>query len=287
MRTFITIALGIALLTVAQTAVAADPSLPYQGRLLDALGQAINTEETLTVSLYTDQDGTTDVWRKAYPNVSLEDGYFSIDVYGTDTTGRPLATALGTASLWVGVSIDGSTDMEPRNRLASVPHAQVAAELSGDLVATNLRPGMVLSTQHYTDQTHYSANSTSWSLGPTFTYDKQAARSHLFVNGAFPYYIALGNSGYGLRLQWSLDNSTWNNAHLTEGPANGWGAGGYGGNDAGITPYVDYLTAFASHTGTVYLRFQYRKWNTDDTLFFISHSSYTKRATWVVQEIAQ
>lgn len=279
--------LAIAFLIAAQTAVAAEPFLPYQGRLLDSVGAPINTEETLTVSLYTDPGGTTDVWRKAYPNVSLADGYFSVALDGTDATGRSLETALGSAALWVGISTDGIIDMEPRTRLASVPHAQVAAGLSGDIAQSNLRPGMVLSTQHYTDETYYSANSESWSVGPTFTYDKQGTGSHLYINGAFPYYITPGDTGFGLRLQWSLNNSTWNHAHLTNGPGHGWGAGGYGGNDSGITPYVDYLTAFASHTGTVYFRFQYRKWSSGDTVYFIGYPGYAKRATWVIQEIVQ
>jgi hypothetical protein len=158
----------------------------------------------------------------------------------------------------------------------------LASGTAGAIVA----PGMTLQTQAYTSDTIYQTASGSWLTGPTFTYKKLRTNSDLLVHGAFPFYITPGGSGYGLRLQYSLNGSTWIDSDLPDGPSAGWGAGGYGGDASGVTPFMDTLAGL-NQTGDISFRFQYRVWQTSDTLYFIGYPGHPKRAHWVVQEIAR
>ena len=157
----------------------------------------------------------------------------------------------------------------------------------GTDVASIYAPGMTIQTEHYSDETRYQTTSMTWLTGPTFTYNKRLPGSDLMINGAFPFYITPATNGYGLKLQYSLDNTVWTNAGLANGPADGWGHGGYGGSTSGVSPYLNYISALASNTGTIYFRFQYRVWTNTDTLYFIGYPGYAKRANWIVQEIAR
>lgn len=164
--------------------------------------------------------------------------------------------------------------------------AQVNANFSALATAIDTpAAGSVFTTVAYTNQTQYRTSATAWQVGPTFTYAKQRASSDLLINAALPFYITPGDSGFGVKLQYSLNNTTWLDADLAEGPAHGWGSGGYGGNASGVLPYLNLLSVNA--TGTVYFRFAYRVWVATEDLYFIGYTGYPKRAVWTVQEVAR
>lgn len=176
---------------------------------------------------------------------------------------------------------------------ATIPHAfsngtlADAAQINANFAAVAAdRPGSVITTQVFRSTAAFQTSALTWQVGPSFTYSKTVASSDLLINGAFPFYIETGNSGFGLKLQYSLNNSTWIDIDLPEGPAHGWGSGGYGGHASGVVPYLSVQSGIST-TGTIYFRFLHKVWNALDTLYFIGYPSYPKQATWTVQEIAR
>jgi hypothetical protein len=127
------------------------------------------------------------------------------------------------------------------------------------------------------------------------TYTKQHNSSHLLISWWIPLYIGNGGSGNGFRLHISKDNSTYYTDAIDNGPADGWGAHGYGGNASGVwcftwdTKIIDtYRTSgFEAHTGTVYFYWQWRNWGASDTTYPITYStSYNKYGTIELLEYA-
>lgn len=174
----------------------------------------------------------------------------------------------------------------------------------------------ISSFQHYNTGYGTSARttstSTSWyalNIGGTgltgtrayennniLTFNKQFSGSHLLIHVAFPVYITPGGSGVGLRCQISTDGSNYNLVDiLTEGPANGWGAAGYGGSTAAIINFQWYTKDNSSissnilnKTGEVRLFFQGRSWNSADTAFWIDYdNSYPKFGSINIYEVME
>ncbi len=124
----------IVLLTLALTTSAAfgqDAYLPHQGRLLDAVGAPIQGDLTAQISLYSDVDGTTAVWRKAFSPTSFDNGYYAVTLTGTDDSARMLDDVLDT-TLWLGVAIDGGADLQPLQRVSSIVDSSISS--GGDIV---------------------------------------------------------------------------------------------------------------------------------------------------------
>lgn len=89
----------------AAPAIAAPPtvpqSLPYQGLLLDGLGQPRTGSVDLTLRIYDAVVGGTLVYKQSFPTVSLADGVFNVQLgpsgEGSDAPSNPLTTDLATA----------------------------------------------------------------------------------------------------------------------------------------------------------------------------------------------
>ena len=93
------------LLSIAPVSMAAPPtvpaSLPYQGLLLDGLGQPRTGSVDLTVRVFDAVIGGTLVYKQSFPAVSLADGVFSVQLGPSgeagDAPSNPLTTDLATA----------------------------------------------------------------------------------------------------------------------------------------------------------------------------------------------
>ena len=135
---------------------------------------------------------------------------------------------------------------------------------------------------------------------------KRRNDTHLRFTGYVPGYISPGGSGWGLRVQCVLSNtsSTYNDGAnyftvglLSQGMAHGWGFDGYGGNHTFVAPFY-YDTAHGggtaqsstdtsnvlAYTGTLHWYIQIYVWASSDTLYTIDYSSYPKNATFKVEE---
>ena len=129
------------------------------------------------------------------------------------------------------------------------------------------------------------------------TYTKVSSNSHLNISVSFPFYLATGNGGFGIRGLLSTDNGGNYSpiSGLADGPANKWGAGGYGGDSSGVLNYTwntrmnsSQASTILAKTGTIRFYFEVRVWNAADTLYFIDYGgSYPKKGSIVVQEIAE
>jgi hypothetical protein len=127
------------------------------------------------------------------------------------------------------------------------------------------------------------------------TFEKQHNNSHLKIVANFPGYLANGNVGYGYRMVISKDNSTYYNDVIDNGPAERWGAMGYGGNTAGIwrfewdTEAIDASrsSGFLTHTGTTYFYFQFYVWTSADIYYPLSYvnTSFPKYGTMQCYEV--
>jgi hypothetical protein len=128
-------------------------------------------------------------------------------------------------------------------------------------------------------------------------FNKRQTGTDLIIKASFPVYITgTGDSGGGIRLQYSTNGSSFSLVDaLTSGPADGWGAWGYGNDHAGIVNYTWVTSANSSivntvrnHTGNLFFYFEIRNWSGSDTSFFIDYdSTYPKYGTIQILEIIQ
>lgn len=125
------LALGLGLMVMMgwSTAMASVPeAVTHQGRLTDSDGVAKTGEVNLEFRIYDASTAGEVLWEGA-ETVDLGDsGFYSVEL-GDDS--NPLdASVLQGGSAYLGVSVNGSEELEPRLALNSVPYAQVAGEVA-------------------------------------------------------------------------------------------------------------------------------------------------------------
>ena len=128
------------------------------------------------------------------------------------------------------------------------------------------------------------------------TYTKVSSNSHLNISVSIPFYLAVGGTGFGIRALLSTDNGSnyYTVTGLSNGPADKWGAAGYGGNTSGIVNYTwntrmnsSRASAILAKTGTIRFYFEVAVWSSSDTLTIGDYPSYNKKSSIIVQEIAE
>ncbi len=118
--------LVLVLLLLPLIAIAAPPnSLGYQANLADASGQPISGTRNFTFRLYDVPSGGTALWTEVQNNVVVDGGNLAVEL-GLVT---PLPRTAFGRKLYLGVQIQGDSEMTPRPALTSAPHAQRAASL--------------------------------------------------------------------------------------------------------------------------------------------------------------
>lgn len=101
----------------------------YQGRLTDGSGVPRIGPVSLVISLYTAAEGGSSIWSEEHPSVPLTvEGIFTL-LLG-NLTPFP-ANAWSEPDRWLGLSVDGSAELQPRLKVASVPFAIEANRLGG------------------------------------------------------------------------------------------------------------------------------------------------------------
>ena len=85
------------------------------------------------------------------------------------------------------------------------------------------------------------------------TYTKVSSNSHLNFTISLPFYLATGGTGWGIRGLLSTDNGGNYSpiSGLADGPANKWGAGGYGGDSSGVLNYTWNTRMNSSQASTI------------------------------------
>jgi len=143
-RKGLTFLLAAAVVSLSLSAWATVPErLRLQGLLEDANGDAVAGTADLTIQLYTTQEGGDPVFTETVSSVALEQGRFSLNVGDAPTLGTLSAVITANPELWLGLSINGGTEL-PRQRLESVPFALQAKDLecTGCIQKTDIQDGV-------------------------------------------------------------------------------------------------------------------------------------------------
>ena len=150
----------------------------------------------------------------------------------------------------------------------------------------------------------FNGGQTQWLM-----FDKISDNSHLEITCWIPTYVSQlthgtygsNEAGVGIRLLARYDttsSSSYVVSGLSGGPANTWGAAGYGGNSASILSYSwntresnssSVTTDFGSHKGLVEFHFEVKCYNSNVTGYFGHYNvspGWDKVSKIVVREIA-
>jgi hypothetical protein len=108
-------------------ALSASNLITYQGRLTDSAGISVSDSSySITFALYADSVGGADLWQES-DMITTSDGLFS-HMLGS-ASALPHTIFQDNDKLYLQITVEGETSL-PRTRLASVPYAQVAGNLS-------------------------------------------------------------------------------------------------------------------------------------------------------------
>lgn len=116
-------------------AVATPTTVAHQGRMLDANGEPLQGEETVTVSIVDDADvGEGNAVATVTTSVQFDDGYFSVVIPGVESSDLD-------GDRWLSVVVDG-TELGPRQAVHATPFATVSAS-ADQAQAVSCAPGFV------------------------------------------------------------------------------------------------------------------------------------------------
>ena len=268
-----------------------------------------NTGAGLKVQSITSNSGAIAARSQSYNNVFgvlpwssgrtyLSSGtHYENGTWKTQTTGGAVLLSLSSGQgleWWAG---DGSADdrysdkadalqfLDPYGQIVTREKSYNTGYGSGAYTATS-------STGWGTINIQGTGNTGSRPSTNVIGFDKISNDSDLILSFSMPYYFtgAGADSGFGVRLRYSVDNGvSYGVDWLTDGPAHGWGAGGYGqDNQAGIFNYIWNTEKMVSNTyvGNVRFYFESRVWSSANTLYW-GYSSYNKYGTIHIREVVR
>lgn len=123
---------------LAGPAAAAVPiTITHQGRLFDAAGQPIDDTLDVVFALYDAVDAPVPIWSEVH-TITFDHGYFSVDLGEVAPVDKPVLD--GTAR-YLGITVGNDPEMVPRARVASVPYALQASNVSGDISPSSISIG--------------------------------------------------------------------------------------------------------------------------------------------------
>ncbi len=129
--------LALLLLVAPFYSLAAIPNtISYQGRVTDSAGTPLQGSQSLTFSIYYFATGAVALWTEVQ-TVTVTDGLFSAEL-GSVT---PFGSLVFDVPYFLGISINGGSELSPRKPLTSVPYAMKAsdADTVGGLTTTQLQ----------------------------------------------------------------------------------------------------------------------------------------------------
>jgi len=112
----------------------------YQGSLADASNKPVNGSHNITFSIWNSLTGGSKIWEETHNSVNVSGGLFSI-ILGSKT---PITIDdFSSKQRYLQITISGET-LSPRQRIASVPYAHTAANISGssNVVPSNGNTGL-------------------------------------------------------------------------------------------------------------------------------------------------
>ena len=150
--------LGLLALLMPVLASAVPMQLAQQGRIVDDAGEGVTGAHTVGVSLCPDTNCSTPLWSQDFL-VDLEEGYYSLVLGGQNS--NPLdASLFEVTPLFLGLSVDSGTLMQPLLEVLSTPYSVIAE------TATNLDGGVVDARELFIDGAQVIDSDGNWVGGP-------------------------------------------------------------------------------------------------------------------------
>ena len=130
-------------------------SFTYQGMLVDAAKKPVTGTHQILVNLYDDPVNGTLLHSENFSS-QIADGIFSIVLGST----KPLDSNITfNKQYWLGITIDGGTELSPRTTLSSAPYAMNAAAASS---LTNSSSGAILKSDDTNNLISYRSVNPAW-----------------------------------------------------------------------------------------------------------------------------
>ncbi|MDO9103678.1 MAG: hypothetical protein Q7U57_01820 [Methylovulum sp.] len=117
--------LGVSIFLVSVAIADVPLTISYQGTLTDSAGRAVTDPKSITLKLYTTPTQRDHFWKETQ-TVTPHEGRFSV-VLGKDSENNPLDPAKFTGATYIGIQVEGDTEM-PRQQFNSVAYALKAAD---------------------------------------------------------------------------------------------------------------------------------------------------------------
>lgn len=124
------------LATIATLSLASSPAsaavpthLMHQGRLFDGNGAPLKNSVDASFAIYSAESGGVALWTEVH-TLTIEDGYFSVEL---GTINDTLGALFAGQTLYLGITVGNDAEMEPRQKIQSVPYALVANNAVGDI----------------------------------------------------------------------------------------------------------------------------------------------------------
>lgn len=107
--------------------LAVGPStIPYQGFITDSAGIPVNATPSMQFELFDAEEGGNSLWLESHNSVSVVQGIFDVQL-GSITL---FPEGLFEGRLFLGIRIDGDTEMVPRVKIGSVPFSFTSGRVS-------------------------------------------------------------------------------------------------------------------------------------------------------------
>ena len=154
--TLLVVTFFVAMISVAQAAIAPPNILSYQGRLLNSNGVPVTSSTaSIKFKLYDSASGGTCLWSNSSSTcatetahtVTLSSGLFSENLGDTAASyaAIPSTVFADNAAVYLGITIGSDSEMSPRKRMTAAPYALNAQTLDGLDSTSFMQTGVAIS----------------------------------------------------------------------------------------------------------------------------------------------
>jgi len=182
---FSLVLLTASLVLMSQSGLSQIPqTMSYQGVLANADGTAVaDGVYSLTFRLYIAGIGTTAKWQETHSSVPVIDGLFNVFLGSVEALTIPFDV-----QYWLGISVDGGAELEPRVKLASSPYS-----LNAQSVVDNAITGSKIADGHVVRSINGKTDAVTLAEGANVTITPSS--NTLTISSTFNGWSLTGNAG--------------------------------------------------------------------------------------------
>ena len=177
--------LAVLLTVMLQEGLSQPPrTMSYQGLLTNVDGTAVaDGVYNLTFRLYIVGNGGTAKWEESHPLVPVTDGVFSVSLGSEEALTLPFDK-----QYWLGISVGGGAELEPRIKLTSVPYSLNAQSVVNDAITgSKIADGQVVRSINGKTDDVTLAEGTNVAITPS--------GNTLTISSTFDGWKLTGNAG--------------------------------------------------------------------------------------------